>query len=82
MIQVSKQVGFRVSQATKVLQSSLEGLDELMEVSMQELDAILSGSNVDIRTDLTLIMNKTLDDIHRTLQPMMDVSNFLIRLNL
>lgn len=64
---------FPVPKATKLLQASLEQLDELMAESVQELEYSLPPSAGYLHHDILKIMNHTLSDIHVTFQPVLDV---------
>lgn len=71
--QASEILEFDVTEATKTLKTALEGLDQLMELGLQELGTILTTADISLGKDILMVMNETLTDIHITLQPMLDV---------
>lgn len=70
--QTSTLLGFQVSEATEILKTALEHLDELTDGALGELEMILYDEESGLRQEILGVMNETLANIHITLQPMLD----------
>lgn len=58
---------FQVSEATEILKTALEHLDELTDGALGELEMILYDEEPGLRQEILGVMNKTLANIHITL---------------